>query len=916
MDPDVPRPDPASSTPVPRQQSLPPTLHSGNSSPSASSGRKRRRPVDRQQPDTGAAYPTQGQQGDAPSASSSHQTLTGVSPRPGSPPDSGTMQRSASPEEGGSGLRYTRTGRVSRALKGQRVHHCEECGKVRISIPVPIKRTPGRSTSSNLPPPLSYPAQDTDSSRRRHQQNHRPGLFPCDIPGCTRSFNREDLLIRHKLRHNDPQDPPTRRGSFGSSNSAPGEEPTITAALRPAISAGETLMPAAPQVGPAAPMVAAQDHDQRRSPRKGYLKINELPPMPRSLAPNIITSGPDCYTPNCDDWAQSPQDFLAPVSIYGTTPSYAPPMYGPYENVPYESPEYDGYMYHVPPHSRSPVSAGSSSTMAHMPFLNPPHGHEFPYNGYGSSFPDARYCLQLPSDQNYSLRITQEMMADARDLQERDELATPTTAPQSSHELDSSLDASTLATEQRYLECFWNQIHPQYPIIYRPLFSLTQTSPLLKAAILALGSQAQGTRIDIENSRILHDRCIRVIKKRTGSNRHTFRVADMQALFLIELFALFKARRFPTTFSKPFENMCSKLADDEECFHPAHTDDNAHNEVLGDEMLHTLFRYDREAKQRLLAACYILDSQCALLFGRTKIDFLSNRSAEVIFPRPLSAWDDEEMHDVAAVTVELAAHSTTQSRGLKASRLDGFQLMLLLLYSIESTGQQAEPTSNDLNLAANQQDRIRMAYHTLMLCNHAPMRDLLAVAGESWVLTEKISCQAEFTLSQLETRNWAHAAQQLDYNPAFGGVGLQPDIQHALYHAFEILKIQSRLQNRTSLVCHEWSVYLATIVVWARAYVVSPGTPAPSERRPSRPRLSIPSPTEPTTSLSEVEQSVSALLQAGFAAPLSWKEAKSVLLWTRHKVHATSVLHYSGLTNMALDVLGKLAIRGNEDGWF
>jgi len=42
------------------------------------------------------------------------------------------MHRSSTPPEGSSSgaVKYTRTGRVSKAAKGQRVHDCDECGKV------------------------------------------------------------------------------------------------------------------------------------------------------------------------------------------------------------------------------------------------------------------------------------------------------------------------------------------------------------------------------------------------------------------------------------------------------------------------------------------------------------------------------------------------------------------------------------------------------------------------------------------------------------------------------------------------------------------------------------------------------------------------------------------------------------------
>lgn len=50
-------------------------------------------------------------------------TLTTSSPQRGS-------SRDMTPPESAGSIKYTRTGRVSKATKGQRVHHCDECGKV------------------------------------------------------------------------------------------------------------------------------------------------------------------------------------------------------------------------------------------------------------------------------------------------------------------------------------------------------------------------------------------------------------------------------------------------------------------------------------------------------------------------------------------------------------------------------------------------------------------------------------------------------------------------------------------------------------------------------------------------------------------------------------------------------------------
>ena len=69
---------------------------------------------------------------DAPSSSRSRPILNQPPSQRGSSRDTNEMHRSTTPPEASSSgtIKYTRTGRVSKATKGQRVHHCEECGKV------------------------------------------------------------------------------------------------------------------------------------------------------------------------------------------------------------------------------------------------------------------------------------------------------------------------------------------------------------------------------------------------------------------------------------------------------------------------------------------------------------------------------------------------------------------------------------------------------------------------------------------------------------------------------------------------------------------------------------------------------------------------------------------------------------------
>ena len=85
-----------------------------------SQGNKRRRTSER----AARTIPEQPESSNA--LSTGRRMLTTSSPQRGS-------SREMTPPEGAGTIKYTRTGRVSKAAKGQRVHQCDECGKVSCS---------------------------------------------------------------------------------------------------------------------------------------------------------------------------------------------------------------------------------------------------------------------------------------------------------------------------------------------------------------------------------------------------------------------------------------------------------------------------------------------------------------------------------------------------------------------------------------------------------------------------------------------------------------------------------------------------------------------------------------------------------------------------------------------------------------
>ena len=71
------------------------------------------------------------------------------------------------------------------------------------------------------------------------------------------------------------------------------------------------------------------------------------------------------------------------------------------------------------------------------------------------------------------------------------------------------------AIYMQYLIQFWEHFHPQYPVLHRSSFSLAAVPPLLKAVVLAIGSQYSHS-LDWnakQYSRKLYDQCLKTLAK-------------------------------------------------------------------------------------------------------------------------------------------------------------------------------------------------------------------------------------------------------------------------------------------------------------------------------------------------------------------------------------------------------------------
>jgi hypothetical protein len=71
----------------------------------------------------------------------------------------------------------------------------------------------------------------------------------------------------------------------------------------------------------------------------------------------------------------------------------------------------------------------------------------------------------------------------------------------------------SLRTKQHYADAYWKNFHPQFPVLHRQSYRSQSPSPLLGAAVMAMGAQYVDEPYAKGDSRILHEKCLELITK-------------------------------------------------------------------------------------------------------------------------------------------------------------------------------------------------------------------------------------------------------------------------------------------------------------------------------------------------------------------------------------------------------------------
>lgn len=72
--------------------------------------------------------------------------------------------------------------------------------------------------------------------------------------------------------------------------------------------------------------------------------------------------------------------------------------------------------------------------------------------------------------------------------------------------------ANTYPFEQ-YLDDYWRLFHPSFPVVHRATFDRVNEAPMRRAAMTAIGAQYSNDPSAKRKSRILHDRCMKLLDK-------------------------------------------------------------------------------------------------------------------------------------------------------------------------------------------------------------------------------------------------------------------------------------------------------------------------------------------------------------------------------------------------------------------
>jgi hypothetical protein len=164
-------------------------------------------------------------------------------------------------------------------------------------------------------------------------------------------------------------------------------------------------------------------------------------------------------------------------------------------------------------------------------------------------------------------------------------------------------------------------------------------------------------------------------------------------------------------------------------------------------------------QQRLLLSCYILESQQATLLAQEpKHSLCREYGEELPFPGHASAWEATSLSEWATATQQHSALPRyvyeVSYESSAVGYCDVFQSAVLVAAHYNHFGGVTHPPVLDLDHFHNGCPATRYRLLTAKLLQLVPLRALLAVSGETWILSEKVASESAFAALKATLQAW------------------------------------------------------------------------------------------------------------------------------------------------------------------
>jgi hypothetical protein len=239
-------------------------------------------------------------------------------------------------------------------------------------------------------------------------------------------------------------------------------------------------------------------------------------------------------------------------------------------------------------------------------------------------------------------------------------------------------------------------------------------------------------------------------------------------------------------------------------------------------------------QQRLLQCCYLVEYQQVILLARSpRFSFRPKSELNLPLPAHTSMWNAESPAEWAlavqqCVNMPRYIRDITMSATsrLKTGVFDVFQSLLIIADRYNVSNDHAPILSHH-----SLPDTLEYKYEPLLSCSPmikhqllvaklvhvTPVRSLLAISGESWILSEKVPSMAAFNGHRSTLQSWVEGIRKSDNeskrSSVTAAVELAIDIlQHAIMSPTEYLRLEFG---------GDMGLYFAVMVIWAITIVTN-----------------------------------------------------------------------------------------------